>query len=68
MSKNVQQLVAELPEVYQTIYGHPEWAQAASRDCYDRIDTLGAIYDQLAAKLGRPLRVLDLGCAQGFFV
>ncbi|MGL9722418.1 methyltransferase domain-containing protein [Sodalis sp. (in: enterobacteria)] len=67
MSKNVQQLVAELPEVYQTIYGHPEWAQAASRDCYDRIDTLGAIYDQLAAKLGRPLRVLDLGCAQGFF-
>lgn len=67
MSKNVQQLVAELPEVYQTIYGHPEWAQAASRDCYDRIDTLGAVYDQLAAKLGRPLRVLDLGCAQGFF-
>ncbi|WP_025245294.1 methyltransferase domain-containing protein [Candidatus Sodalis pierantonius] len=67
MSKNVQQLVVELPEVYQTIYGHPEWAQAASRDCYDRIDTLGAIYDQLAAKLGRPLRVLDLGCAQGFF-
>ncbi|KYP95427.1 hypothetical protein BG74_09035 [Sodalis-like endosymbiont of Proechinophthirus fluctus] len=67
MSKNVQQLVAELPEVYQTIYGHPEWAQAAARDCYDRIDTLGAIYDQLAAKLSRPLRVLDLGCAQGFF-
>lgn len=48
-------------------FPHPEWAQAASRDCYDRIDTLGALYDQLAAKLGRPLRVLDLGCAQGFF-
>lgn len=67
MNKNVQQLVAELPEVYQTIYGHPEWAQAASRNCYDRIDSLSAVYDQLATKLGRPLRVLDLGCAQGFF-
>lgn len=67
MNKNVQQLVAELPEVYQTIYGHPEWTQKASRECYDRIDTLSPIYDQLAAKLGRPLRVLDLGCAQGFF-
>ncbi|MCR3755514.1 MAG: O-antigen chain terminator bifunctional methyltransferase/kinase WbdD [Sodalis sp. Psp] len=51
MNKSLRQLVSELPEVYQIIYGHPEW-QDASRNCYDRMDILSAIYDQLVAKLG----------------
>ena len=25
MTKNLKTLVSELPEIYQTIFGHPEW-------------------------------------------
>lgn len=60
-------LVEALPEVYQPIYGHPQWASAASRPCADRLVTLAAVHDALADVLGRQVRVLDLGCAQGFF-
>ncbi|WP_413729815.1 methyltransferase domain-containing protein [Sodalis sp. RH22] len=65
--KRIQLLVSELPEVYQAIYGHPECAQEASRNCFDRLKVIDEVYEHLSAKLGRPLRVLDLGCAQGFF-
>lgn len=67
MNKTLRQLVSELPEIYQTIYGHPEWAQDVSRDCFIRVKTLSKLCFQLQKKLGRPLRILDLGCAQGFF-
>ncbi len=67
MSINLQDLVSALPEVYQTIYGHPEWDGNVSRDCNERLDVIGQVYDTLSRELGRPLRVLDLGCAQGFF-
>ena len=59
-------LVAALPELYQPVYGHPEHA-APQRACEDRLARLVAVHDALAAALGRPLRVLDLGCAQGYF-
>lgn len=37
------------------------------RNCEDRLADVKKIYDLLSAELNRPLRVLDLGCAQGFF-
>ncbi|WP_058914168.1 methyltransferase domain-containing protein [Entomohabitans teleogrylli] len=67
MNTHIQQRVSALPEVYQTIYGHPEWDGEASRDCNVRLEIISRQYDALAQALGRPLRVLDLGCAQGFF-
>ncbi|ROH83824.1 methyltransferase domain-containing protein [Lonsdalea populi] len=67
MSMTLQDLVSALPEVYQPIYGHAEWNQEASRDCNERLLIINKQYDALAKTLDRPLRVLDLGCAQGFF-
>lgn len=67
MSQLLQDLVADLPEIYQAIYGHPDIAQDTSRACVDRLERIAEVHDALAAQLGRPLRVLDMGCAQGFF-
>ncbi|NOX74477.1 MAG: class I SAM-dependent methyltransferase, partial [Alphaproteobacteria bacterium] len=60
-------LVEALPEVYQPIFGHPEFSTNTSRACEDRLEHIVRIYSALAALLQRPLRVLDLGSAQGFF-
>ncbi|MGK8931706.1 methyltransferase domain-containing protein [Pluralibacter gergoviae] len=67
MTKELNTLVSELPEIYQTIFGHPEWDGDAARDCNQRLGLITEQYDKLSSALGRPLRVLDLGCAQGFF-
>lgn len=64
---DIHLLVEKLPEIYQPIYGHPELAQKASRESLDRLATIGRVYDALERLLGRSLKVLDLGCAQGFF-
>ncbi|SEP89494.1 O-antigen chain-terminating methyltransferase [Ectothiorhodospira magna] len=61
------ELLAALPELYQPVYGHPECSAAAMRPCQDRLDRILAVHDALQQHLGRPPRVLDLGCAQGFF-
>lgn len=63
----IEQLVADLPEVYQPIFGHSDFSDHASRPCADRLEVIAVIYDALQALLGRPLKVLDLGCAQGYF-
>ncbi|BDB21287.1 kinase [Pseudomonas sp. CYM-20-01] len=63
----IEQLVAELPEVYQPIFGRSDLSDHVSRPCADRLDVIARIYDALQAHLDRPLRVLDLGCAQGYF-
>lgn len=60
-------LVKQLPERYQPIYGHPEFSDKTTRVCDDRLEFITTIYRSLERKLNRPLRVLDLGCAQGFF-
>ena len=67
MSQSLPQLVSDLPEIYQVIYGHPDIYQDTSRACIDRLDKIAEVHDALAKQLGRPLRVLDMGCAQGFF-
>jgi O-antigen chain-terminating methyltransferase len=66
-AETIEPFVSALPELYQPIYGHPEFSSRASRTCEDRLVNITSIYRTLEAKLGRPLRVLDLGCAQGFF-
>ncbi len=65
-SSDLKKAVASLPEVYQPIYGHKELYTVTSRGCEDRLVHIKKVYDALSKKLGRPLRVLDLGCAQGF--
>jgi O-antigen chain-terminating methyltransferase len=63
----VEKLVAALPEIYQAVYGHPELSTKVSRGCADRLGQISKVYIALARELGRPPRILDLGCAQGFF-
>lgn len=64
---SIELLVAALPEKYQPIFGHPELSEGSSRGCEDRLELILATAQRLQKALGRPLRVLDLGCAQGFF-
>lgn len=63
----LSKLVAALPEMYQPILNHPDLSVRVTRTCEDRLSHIKQIYQSLEQKLGRPLRVLDLGCAQGFF-
>ncbi|WP_047336156.1 methyltransferase domain-containing protein [Pseudomonas protegens] len=63
----IEQLVADLPEVYQPIFGHSDFSDHASRPCADRLAVIVGIHDALQALLARRLNVLDLGCAQGYF-
>jgi O-antigen chain-terminating methyltransferase len=59
--------VDRLPEIYQQIFGHPELSGQASRSSDDRLAHIIDAYTALSGRVGRDLRVLDLGCAQGFF-
>ena len=64
-SENPQQEFV-LQELYQPIFGHPELNDQAKRNSFDRLESIKKIYSELAKKFERPLRVLDLGCGQGF--
>ncbi len=64
---DLSRLVQALPELYQPIFRHPELSTRVSRACDDRLAHILAAAGALAQKLDRPLRVLDLGCAQGYF-
>lgn len=66
-SDDLGHLVEELPEIYQPIFGHPELSVGASRRSDDRLAEVTSAYKALETALGRPLRVLDLGCGQGYF-
>ena len=66
-SSYLAKLIADLPEIYQPVYAHPELSHTVSRSCVDRLANITSVYDALQTLLDRPLRVLDLGCAQGFF-
>ncbi len=65
--QKLQSLVNGLPELYQVIYGHPEWDGEAARDCRARLVIIEDACRRLSGHLNRPLKILDLGCAQGFF-
>lgn len=63
--KEIEELVRQLPEVYQPIFGFPEFT--AERQFHlERINQCVAIADKLSEHYKRPLRILDLGCAQGY--
>lgn len=60
--------VARLPEVYQQIYGHPEFDGKSSRSDSSRETAILEVVKMFQKHLGRKtLRVLDIGCAQGYF-
>ena len=60
-------LISQLTEIHQPIFGHPEYEIYPSRPYEDRLHHIMQVYDALQNLTGRQLRVLDLGCAQGFF-
>ena len=64
---SLKKLIDKLPECYQPIYAHEELSQKTSRLCKDRFKEIKKIYAKLEKIKKRPLKVLDLGCAQGFF-
>lgn len=66
-SESISALVMALPEKYQPIFGHPELSEGSSRACEDRLALIARCAKRMQDALGRPLRVLDFGCAQGFF-
>lgn len=61
---DIRRLVSALPEIYQPIYSYPEFDEASSRRSEDR---LRPIIETIQDYPSRPVRVLDLGCAQGYF-
>lgn len=60
-------LIPRLPELYQPLYGHEDLSPEPRRHCLDRLKMITDVSCALQQHLNRPLRVLDLGCAQGFF-
>ncbi len=71
MADHLEELTAAvnaLPELYQPVFGHEVVGAKPRRyNCEERLVDVKKVYDALSEKLQRPLRVLDLGCAQGFF-
>ena len=67
MKKGIELLVEKLPEQYQQISSYSNYDSSSSRDCDFRLCEILKIYKQIKKTLGRELRVLDLGCAQGYF-
>lgn len=68
MSQLLQNLVESIPEQYQDIYGHPEFRGKSSRDCSERGIWVKKIIGEMQERKGKKnLRVLDLGCAQGYY-
>jgi len=67
MANPLDNYVAALPELYQRVYGHPEYDRS-SRPCDDRARVLTELITSLQDTLGKKaLRVLDIGCAQGYY-
>ncbi len=68
MGQSLLSLLEKIPEQYQDIYGHPEYSLNSSRDCSQREKWVREIIHEIQEKTGREnLRVLDLGCAQGYY-
>jgi SAM-dependent methyltransferase len=63
--REIEKLVRQLPEVYQPIFGFSEFS--AERQFHlERINQCVAIANKLSEQYKRPLKILDLGCAQGY--
>ena len=67
MKSKTIELINRLPEKYQPVYGYEHLSLTTSRDCSDRLVQLSCIYEELSRLEARPLKILDLGSAQGYF-
>lgn len=67
MTDKINRLVGALPERYQPIYGFDNFTSDAERESSDRLEIVMNIANLMVNHLQRPIRVLDLGCAQGYF-
>lgn len=66
--KEIKEYINALPEVYQNIYGYHEFDGESSRHCEQREEVVVNIIKKYQQKLGKKnLRILDLGCAQGYY-
>lgn len=66
-SVNVENIVDRLSEVYHPVFGHPELSSLARRESEERLEQVLNVHNALVNLHGRPLKVLDLGCALGYF-
>ncbi len=64
--EQLQQAVAALPSRYQPIFQHEEYPLMDESSYEGCLDKIRKVYIALRETLGRPLRVLELGCAQGY--
>ena len=64
---SLKQAYNQLPEVYQPIFNHPELSSKVSRDCLSRLEIINKIINEMSKFLKRKLKILDIGCSQGFF-
>ncbi len=65
---SVKEAVERLPEIYQNIYGYPEYINESSRICTDREKVITTIVSDMQVFLNKKnLKVLDIGCAQGYY-
>ena len=62
----LDELLSQLPERYQPVYGQDLESTSRSADSPRTTQILSTI-DLIATHLGRPIRVLDLGSAQGYY-
>lgn len=65
--QEIDRLVRDLPEQYQQIFSYPKYDNTSSRNCKQRLEHILTVYERLKALYGRELKVLDLGCAQGYY-
>ena len=63
----VTEAVERLPEQCQPIWGYQQFDASAQRPSVDRLEIIRDFVADIAEDLGRPARVLDVGCAQGYF-
>ena len=62
----LDELISQLPELYQPVYGRPSDGTSREADS-PRTAQILSIIDLVAAHFGRPIRILDLGSAQGYY-
>ena len=65
--EEVELLIEKLPEQYQQIFSYSKYDSSGSRQCEPRLKKVLEVYNQIKKQLGRDLKILDLGCAQGYF-
>lgn len=62
----IKEKVEGLPEIYQPIFGFPSLSKGISRKSEDRLKIILQVAQKLKNRKNE-LKILDLGCAQGFF-